>query len=81
MIVLHQVNCMGVMGAGFAKYVRNTFPDCYTQYKEHCSKPNVILLGTFTTYTKVTVLLSICSRSLVTVDLKHTPIMLLWNLH
>lgn len=52
MIVLHQVNCMGVMGAGFAKYVRNTFPDCYTQYKEHCSKPNVMLLGTFTTYTK-----------------------------
>lgn len=53
MIVLHQVNCRGVMGAGFAKYVRSTFPNCYEEYRKHCTYvPASALLGTITTYTE-----------------------------
>lgn len=35
-IIIHQVNCMGVMGAGFARYVRDTYPQCYQSYREFC---------------------------------------------
>ena len=41
-IILHQVNCMGVMGAGFAKYVRDTFPDLYFEYKRICNQVNYL---------------------------------------
>lgn len=37
MIILHQVNCFGVMGGGFAKYVRETFPNCYLAYRDYCN--------------------------------------------
>ena len=36
-IVCHQVNCMGVMGAGLAKQVRQQLPNAYEQYKLRCS--------------------------------------------
>lgn len=35
-VVCHQVNCMGVMGAGLAKQVRNRYPGVYRAYKELC---------------------------------------------
>lgn len=35
-IVCHQVNCKGVMGAGLAKQIRDKYPDVYSMYKEHC---------------------------------------------
>jgi O-acetyl-ADP-ribose deacetylase (regulator of RNase III) len=35
-IVCHQVNCMGVMGAGLAKQIRDKFPGVYQNYKEKC---------------------------------------------
>lgn len=35
-IVCHQVNCMGVMGAGLALQIKNKFPDVYEQYKSRC---------------------------------------------
>lgn len=48
-IILHQVNCQGVMGAGFALYIKKTYPLCFIKYKEICdsntTKSN--LLGTF----------------------------------
>ena len=37
-MLLHQVNCVGVMGAGIAAQVRKRFPDCYDAYKRICSK-------------------------------------------
>ena len=37
-IILHQVNCRGVMGSGFAKYVRDTFPGLYMTYNRLCHK-------------------------------------------
>ncbi len=36
-IVCHQVNCMGVMGAGLAKQIKDRFPDVFSIYKERCS--------------------------------------------
>lgn len=38
MIVIHQVNCFGVMGTGFAKYVKERQPGCYSDYKEKCTR-------------------------------------------
>lgn len=33
-IILHQVNCLGVMGAGLAKQIRDQHPSVYTRYKD-----------------------------------------------
>ncbi len=35
-IVCHQVNCRGVMGAGLAKQVKNAFPEVYSAYQLMC---------------------------------------------
>lgn len=37
-IIVHQVNCRGVMGAGLAKRVREKFPAAYINYKSWCNK-------------------------------------------
>ena len=37
-VVCHQVNCRGVMGAGLAKQVRQMYPGAYTLYKEKCAE-------------------------------------------
>lgn len=45
-VFCHQVNCLGVMGSGVAKSVREIFPDVYEQYREICIKNKFnILLG------------------------------------
>lgn len=36
-VILHQVNCMGVMGSGVAKQVREKYPHVYDQYHYRCS--------------------------------------------
>lgn len=35
-IIAHQVNCVGVMGAGLALQIRNKYPEVYTKYKDCC---------------------------------------------
>lgn len=35
-LVCHQVNCKGVMGAGLAKQIRDKFPSVYQNYKDKC---------------------------------------------
>lgn len=35
-IICHQVNCMGVMGAGLAKQVRDKWPIVFSEYKKVC---------------------------------------------
>ena len=37
-VILHQVNCQGVMGSGIAKQVREKYPIVYETYKELCSQ-------------------------------------------
>lgn len=50
-IILHQVNCQGVMGAGFAKQIKNKYPLCFTEYKKICkTKKSEELLGTIYIY-------------------------------
>lgn len=45
-IIGHQVNCMGVMGAGLAKQLRNKSEIIYSNYKYWCQiKPKEELLG------------------------------------
>lgn len=46
-IIVHQVNCKGVMGSGVAKQIRATFPEVYEEYREHAqSHDSDELLGT-----------------------------------
>ncbi len=35
-VVCHQVNCMGVMGAGLARQIRDRFPEVFRAYKKQC---------------------------------------------
>lgn len=35
-IVVHQVNCKGVMGAGLAKALRAKYPNIYLHYRQFC---------------------------------------------
>ena len=35
-IICHQVNCIGVMGAGVALQIRNKWPEVFKKYKEDC---------------------------------------------
>lgn len=36
-VILHQVNCQGVMGSGVARQVRKKFPGVYNAYKTLCN--------------------------------------------
>ena len=36
-IIVHQVNCKGVMGAGLAKQVRDRYPSTYSAYRNFCT--------------------------------------------
>lgn len=45
-IIGHQVNCIGVMGAGLVKQIKNKYPGAYSSYKRHCKRmPPELLLG------------------------------------
>jgi O-acetyl-ADP-ribose deacetylase (regulator of RNase III) len=36
-VLLHSVNCQGVMGAGVARGIRDMYPHVYQIYKSHCT--------------------------------------------
>lgn len=46
-VIAHQVNCMGVMGAGVAKQIRERWPEAYASYHVLCQEykkaPHVLL--------------------------------------
>jgi O-acetyl-ADP-ribose deacetylase (regulator of RNase III) len=46
-VMLHQVNCQGVMGSGIAKQVKNKYPHVFARYKELCDRHDdkSLLLG------------------------------------
>ena len=46
-VVLHQVNCKGVMGGGIAYQIKNMFPNVYQTYNAYCKKHNYKCLGDF----------------------------------
>ena len=35
-VIVHQVNCRGVMGAGLAKSLRTRYPVIFTRYQQFC---------------------------------------------
>lgn len=37
-LLVHQVNCQGVMGAGIAKQLKNRYPEVFTSYFDVCSR-------------------------------------------
>ena len=39
-IIVHQTNCLGIMGAGIAKSIKNKWNNVFIQYKNLCT--NVI---------------------------------------
>ena len=46
----HGVNCMGVMGAGIAKTVREKFPQVYKEYKWLCNSLDGLKPGCYFVY-------------------------------
>lgn len=42
-IFCHQVNCMGVMGAGIARQIRLRYPEVYSSYIEKCKNDSNLL--------------------------------------
>lgn len=44
-IICHQVNCLGIMGAGLALQIRNKYPATYNKYHQICKqyKPDNLL--------------------------------------
>lgn len=47
-LICHQVNCLGIMGGGLAKQVKEQYPHVYNEYVslvKCCKKDNVSLLG------------------------------------
>nr|WP_272509901.1 macro domain-containing protein [Paenibacillus chitinolyticus] len=42
-IIGHQVNCMGVMGAGLAKLIKRDYPEAFKQYKLSCGNKGELL--------------------------------------
>lgn len=36
-LIAHQTNCLGVMGAGIAKAIKNKWNSVYTQYANYCN--------------------------------------------
>ena len=50
-IIVHQVNCRGVMGAGVAKQIREKFPNTYLQYHHLCRRYNFTKLIGHNLYT------------------------------
>lgn len=40
-VILHQVNCQGVMGSGVAKQVREKYPIVFQYYKSWCDDPHL----------------------------------------
>ena len=51
-VIVHQVNCQGVMGAGLAKKIANKWPAVKREYESWCVQPGEDLLGTVS-HTKV----------------------------
>ena len=37
-VIIHQVNCQGVMGSGVAKQVKDRYPVVYEMYKAKCNE-------------------------------------------
>ena len=45
-IIVHQVNCQGVMSAGIAKQIKIKYPKSYREYVNYCkSKIPISLMG------------------------------------
>ena len=46
-VICHQVNTLGIMGAGLAKHIRGKYPWLYEEYKQYCAQyPAEQLMGT-----------------------------------
>ena len=39
-VIGHQVNCLGVMGAGLAKQIKDKYSEVYIEYLKFCKKEN-----------------------------------------
>ena len=37
-IICHQVNCLGIMGKGIAKQIKEKFPEVFNDYRDFCNR-------------------------------------------
>lgn len=45
-VIGHQTNCLGVMGAGIARQIKEKYPNVYLEYHNYCKKDPHKCLGT-----------------------------------
>ena len=38
LVICHQANCRGIMGAGLTKQIRTMFPQVYEMYQRNCTQ-------------------------------------------
>lgn len=41
-VTCHQVNCMGIMGSGLAKQIRNKYPEVFIEYYAYCKRHEIL---------------------------------------
>lgn len=46
-VIAHQTNCMGVMGSGLAKQIREKYPKVFEEYQSYINKYKFVTLGSF----------------------------------
>lgn len=61
-VILHGVNCMGVMGAGVALDIKQKWPESFEQYKKVCDKAGSFddLMGTIDVFRKDDLIIVSC---------------------
>ncbi len=81
-IIVHQVNCMGVMASGVAKAIRDKYPEVFTQYRsvyrEECEND---LLGAvqYVKINGVTIVNLFGQKNYLPRGIKHTSYDALYN--
>jgi len=72
-VILHQVNCKGVMGAGIARSIRNMYPEVYHDYMKAYKEDKLVLGNIIRTKTlRGPIVYSLCGQDTYGRSGKHT---------
>lgn len=52
-VIVHQVNCQGVMGKGLAKQIKDEYPEVFSVYSSACTRENTKHLLGYVQFVKV----------------------------
>ena len=52
-LIVHCVNCQGVMGSGIAKQIKKKWPIVFSEYQKYCNRTNKLELMGLAQYVKI----------------------------